>query len=473
MRALRANTGSSPCAQLLTHAGAVARLLSWSRRALAEAHLVAVAHALHRSLRAGIDDLRTLRLPVDVLREFPGWRSASRAGFQPQSLGLKPRPAGAGYPLGGLRLQLSPASGMAPLALTLLRDLLRRLDPAVRIIVCVEPEADLERVQRLAHAFGARDDARVRFVKVRSSTLYAQDNARAAVDAHGFPALLLPRGFRPELGRDEDAVAVDEAQRALGLHILRSRTYWEGGNVINDAERCVVGADTIAENRARLGLTEREVRKLLAADLGAEVHVLGDVSRARFDPARDEMAPSGQATFHTDLDVALLGRFRRQPRPVALLGDPARGLRLMDRVLAHRPLFARHLVPARRTRALLAAEFESSARQRQPVLAQYRRTLEGLGYRVVGVPDLHLLGKDGALGATRLDFSYCNVLPGLRRGRPSVHYLPWGVQALDREAEARFRTAGVDPVRVSTDPGVADALMQLCAGLRCFCGSLP
>jgi hypothetical protein len=462
------------CAQLLTHAGAVARLLSWSRRALADAHLVTVAHALHRSLRAGIDDLRTLRLPVDLLKEFPGWRFGSRAGFRPPVLGLKPRPAGAGYPLGSLRLQLSPTSGMVPLALTLLRDLLRRLDPGVRIVVFVEPESDLQRVQRLAHAFGAGDDRRVRFVKVRSSTLYAQDSARAAVDAHGFPALLLPRGFRPELGRDEDSVAVDEAQRALGVRIVRSRTYWEGGNVINDEDRCVVGADTIAENRARLGLTEREVRRLLAADLGAEVQVLGDVAHARFDTAHDEMAPSGQATFHIDLDVALLGQFGpRRSRPVALLSDPERGLRWMDRVLAHRPVFARHLVPARRARALLAEELESSARERQPVLTRYRQTLEHLGYRVVGVPDLRLLGKDGALGATRLDLSYCNVLPGLRRGRPSVHYLPWGIRALDREAEARFRSAGVDPVRVTADPVIADSLMQAAAGLHCFCGPLP
>ncbi len=451
----------------------MARLLAWSRRALTESHLVAVAHALHRSLRAGVDDLRTLRLPVDVLNEFPRWRSGSRAGFRPRSLGVKPRPTGAGHPLRGLRLQVSPASGTAPLALTLLRDLLRRVDGAVRVVVFVEPEWDLERLRRLAGAFGVSEGPRVRFVQVRSATLYSQDNARAAVDTHGFPVLLLPRGFRPEQGSADDALGADEAQRALGVRVVRSRLYWEGGNVIHDADRCVVGADTIVENVARLGLTRREVVQLMAADLGTDVHVLGDAARARFDTTRDEMAPSGQASFHIDLDVALLGRFSHQRRPVALIADPQQGLKLLDRVLAHRTVFTRHLVPVGRARTLLAAEFAAAAHARQPTLAAYRASLETLGYQVVGVPDVRLPHKEGLFGSTRLDFTYCNVLPGLRRGRPSVHYLPWGIPALDRAAEARFRAAGVEPVRVSANAGIASALMQFSAGLHCLCGPLP
>ena len=460
------------CAQLLTHAGAVARLLSWSRRALAHAHLVDVAYGLHRSLRAGLDDLRTLRLPTDVLAEFPAWRAGSRAGFRPRSLGVKPRPAGAGHPIGGLRIQLGPTGDSAPLALTVLRELLRRLDPSVRIAVVVDPDWDLARVQRLARAFGAADPSRLRFVQVRSATLYAQDNARAAVDAHGFPVLLIPRGFRPELGRDEDGVSADEARHALGVRVVRSRTYWEGGNVLNDADTCVVGADTVAENMARLGLTRAEVVRLLTADLGADVYVLGDVARARYDTERDDASPSGQATFHLDLDVALLGRFGRARRPVALVGDPVSGLDVVEHVLAHRALFARRLLPARRLRRLLAEEFAASACARRPLLAQYRETLRELGYRVVGMPDLRLLGKEGAFGGTRLDLGYCNVLPGLRRGRPSVYYLPWGIRALDRAAETRLRRAGVDPVPVSTDPVVADSLMRFSAGLHCLCGPL-
>jgi hypothetical protein len=451
----------------------VARLLAWSRRALAQSHLVTVASALHRSLRADLDDLRALRLPVDVLAQFPGWRTGSRAGFRPRRLGLTLRPAGAGRPLGALRIQLSPSSGNAPLALSLLGDLRLRLDHAVRFVVVVEHGVDLSRVQRLAAAFGIAGDPRVRFVHVPSATHYAQDNARAATDAHGFPALLIPRGFRPELGRDESAVGAEEAERALGVRVVRSRTYWEGGNVVHDSDTCLVGADTLAEGRARLGLTEQETLQLLTADLGMSIVALGSPARARFDPSKDELSVSAQASFHLDLDVSLLGRVGRQPRPVALLADPARGFRLLDRVLANPSAITRHLVPVHTARGLLADEFRAAADERQPVLAVYRHTLERSGYRVVGVPDLRLPGKDSALGATRLDFSYCNVLPGLHAGRPAVHYLPWGIRALDREAEARFRAAGVLPVAASPNPGIASALMQLSAGLHCVCGPMP
>jgi hypothetical protein len=69
-----------------------------------------------------------------------------------------------------------------------------------------------------------------------------------------------------------------------------------------------------------------------------------------------------------------------------------------------------------------------------------------------------------------LDFGYCNVLPGLRHGRPAVHYFRSGIRSLDGGAAARIQRAGVDAVPVST-PDVASALMLLQGGLHCCCGS--
>ena len=89
------------------------------------------------------------------------------------------------------------------------------------------------------------------------------------------------------------------------------------------------------------------------------------------------------------------------------------------------------------------------------------------------MPDLRLRREKATFGETRLDFTYCNVLPGMNAGRPAVHFLPWGIRALDRAAEDCYRAAGVTAVRVSIDPLIADALMQLSAGLHCFCGPLP
>jgi hypothetical protein len=168
--------------------------------------------------------------------------------------------------------------------------------------------------------------------------------------------------------------------------------------------------------------------------------------------------------------VALLGRVRR--RPVALLADPSAGLRFAKQVVRHRDTFQRHFIPAG-SGVFLLDEFNAAAAERTPRLQAYRQTLERLGYQVVGVPDLRVRREKAAFGDTRLDFSYCNVLSGLHAGRPAVHYLPWGIGTLDRAAEECYRAAGVTAVRVSSDPLIADALMQLSAGLHCFCGPLP
>jgi hypothetical protein len=70
-----------------------------------------------------------------------------------------------------------------------------------------------------------------------------------------------------------------------------------------------------------------------------------------------------------------------------------------------------------------------------------------------------------------LDFGYCNALPGLRLGRPAVHYFLSGIAALDTEAARRLQLAGLDPVPVCT-ADVASALMLLQGGLHCCCGSI-
>jgi hypothetical protein len=65
------------------------------------------------------------------------------------------------------------------------------------------------------------------------------------------------------------------------------------------------------------------------------------------------------------------------------------------------------------------------------------------------------------------------VLSGLNRGRPAVHYLPWGIAALDAEAERGLRAAGVRPVPLARTAHLAAAMMSRAAGLRCFCGAMP
>jgi hypothetical protein len=457
--------------QLLEHAALLQRVRVAIRAALERKHLVDVAAELSAARAYELPLLESLGLPVDLLVCFPKWREGLRKPFIPGSSGHRLAPAGASAPFGTLRLQLSPTAGTIPHALNLLRHLLRALDPATRFIVVVEPGANLDALGQLADRFLAGARPRVRFVPMRTITVFAQDNARAARDAGGKALLLVPRAFRAADLRAEDEIDPAAAERAFGVPVRRSRLYWEGGNVVHDEDRCFIGVDTIAENVARLGLAADEVVSLFEAEFGLPVTPLGRLGDARYDAREERHASTGQASFHVDLDVAMLGRVGRARHPRALVADPARGLDFADEVLAARRLVEKHFLPTPAIRRHLRAEYEAHAAERQPRLLEYAETLTDAGHRIVGVPDLRLDPRMDVFKRVNFDFGYCNVLPGLRHGRPAVHYFRSGIRALDTDAAARIQMAGVDAVPVST-PDVASALMLLQGGLHCCCGSM-
>jgi hypothetical protein len=458
--------------RLLAQSQTLERLRKWCRLALASDHLVRVASHLDSRLGADQKDLEALGIPIDLLRLFPDWRHRSPNGFRPPSLGFRPPPAGAAEPMGTLRLQLSPAPGTIPYAFRLLRDLLRRTDASDRIVLVVEPGANLQALRRLVREHFSKTAAhRVGFAELRAVSVFAQDNARPARDSRDRRVLLIPRTFGLGSSREGDQLTPDEAEQAFGVPVVRTRMVWQGGNIVHDNEHCLVGVDTVVENMARFGLTAGETIALLSADLGVEIELVGDMSRARFDRAKETMTVSGQAAFHIDLDVALLGRFGRHQKPFALVADSVRGLDLLPAVLARQPLFSGGFLPASNAKAYIRAEYEAYAKRRYRLLLNYASALERLGYHIVGMPDLRIDPDQNVFASTNLDFGYCNVLPGLRRSRPAVYYLPWGIPALDRAAASRFRAAGLEPVRIGT-PAVANALMRLEGGLRCCCGRL-
>ena len=440
------------------------------RRALAARHLVEIASEMARC-GCDLESLAIVGLPVDLLDCFPRWRDGARTPFRPGASGLRLAPSGAAVPLGTLRLQLSPAAGTIAYALALLRDLLVRLDPATSFLVVVEPGADHEALDHLAARMHPGANARVRFVPMRCATVFAQDNARAARDAEGRLVLLVPRGFRDGALRAEDALDPEEAARAFGVPVRRSRLYWEGGNVVHDEQHGFVGVDTIAENVTRLGLARDEVAALFEAEFGLPVTPLGRAGTARFDPDAEDGGTSGQASFHVDLDVSLLGRFGSNRRPRALVADVARGLDFAGDVLASRRLTSGHFLSPRDIRRHLRAEYEACAAARHPRLLEYADTLSAAGYRAIGVPDLRVDPRMNVFGRVNLDFGYCNVLPGLWRGRPAVHHFVSGVRRLDADAARCMRLAGIEPVAVST-PDTASALRLLQGALHCCCGSM-
>lgn len=441
-------------AAAIANARALATLRDAVRDALATRHLIDVA----REIGASEELLAALGVPVDVLAAFPNWRQGARV-FTPARLGLRPVPAGAGDPLGTLRVQLSPAADAVPWALRLARTLVRAGED---VVIVAEPGACRDGLRELTGA---------RVVEMRSATVFARDAALPARDGDGRPALLLPRAF--EGHRSDDAIDPSAAAAAFGVEVRRSALHWEGGNLHHDGVRLLVGADTVRENCARLGLAPGEVLALFAAELGEEPLVLGDVEAARFDVAGGRVTASGQAAFHIDLDVAPLGRFRRHRLPRALVADVARGLELAPQVLGHAALFRGHFLNPRRTRAQIEALWDERARVDHPRLLGYAATLEAAGYRVHGVPDLRIDPRENIFRPANFDLGYCNVLVGLAAGQPAVRWLPWGIPALDDAAEATFRRAGMVSVRLGRDARLAHALMSYSGGLRCATGGLP
>lgn len=406
-------------------------------------HLTEVASTLARELRLQPGDLEALKIPVDLLDHFPEWRSGSRSGFAVPSSRLTLLPEAASRPIQAVRLHVSTSAGSASIALTLMRDLQRAMDPGLRVVTLTDPNTDEVELGQLARIVAGRS-TRVRFHTMRFASIYARDNAMAAYDSRGKPVLIIPRAFRTSTDAGVEPLDASAAKRQLGLRVVRSRLYWHGGNILCDGEALAVGADTIAENVTRLGLTRDEVVRILAAELGQPVTVLGNASCGRFDHNRNGVDRSGQASYHIDLDVALLGQTRAR-EPAALVADLRLGLELLAPALDRKRAGPPYLSSSK-ARGMIADEYRLAARQRGPILDEYSRSLAALGYRVTRVPQLQTRGTlEGPGGVPGQDFVYCNVLPGLNRARASVHYTPWGVPRLDGAAESAFRSAACVP----------------------------
>ncbi len=414
-----------------------------------------------------------MRLPGDLLALFPRWRQGDRAGFAAPPRAMTLDAASAADPMTAVRLQLAPASGAVPLVLPLLRALDAQLDPHTQIRVMLTPGPASALVRRVARAL-LGPVRRVRFGTASSATAFARDHAVAGRAPDGGSVLLIPRGFRPERGKEDAPLDARRTRRALGVRIRRSRLYWQGGNILFDGHRCLVGVDLLRENMGRLGLARAEVVAILEAEFGVRVEALGELSRSHFDGTRDQLARSGQASYHIDLDVCPLGVVgERNGPPTVMLADPDLGLSVLPAVLRHPLLRDWHGLPHALGSRLLRKEYERVAAERRPKLARYRRQLERLGYRVISLPELRVDAERRLAGLGNMDFSFANALPASHRGVPAVYFLPWGIAALDALAERQYRRAGIEPVPLSGFGPLAHGMMELAAGLHCFVGALP
>ncbi len=464
---MKSELGPASAGRALRHAGTVAGLLTLVARELGRIHLVTLASTLARELAVDVDGLRSLRLPVDLLAAFPHWREGSANHFTPRSLGLRLSPDRIDRALPGLRLHVSPRLSGAALLFNLLHDLRNTLDRSTPIAVLVDSVHDPRSLRRAAsNLFGPLPH--VRFVAVDFGSLFARDSALAARDRRDRPVLFVPRRLPPDHRDKAEALDRRAAERTLGVRVMQSRLHWQAGNILFDGRTLAVGADTIAENVSRLGLSIDEVTKLLSAEFGHAITVLGDPAAGRVDDEYEGMRPSGQASYHIDLDVALVGA----SEPTALVADERLGLSLLPAALASRALERpSYLESPSRVRKLIVQEYRTGARQRARRLQQYRDALIARGYRVVSVPDLRTRALNESVAGVR-DISYCNVLAARVRGRSSLLYAAWGIPALDAAAVKAYGQAGATPIRIGR-AALAPAMMERAAGLRCYCGAMP
>ncbi|MCB0328960.1 MAG: hypothetical protein KDD70_04835 [Bdellovibrionales bacterium] len=447
-------------------------LRMWGIDALSRAHLVEVCAQLHGQLGLTVEQMGSIGIPADLLEFFPGWRDGVSDGFAPRRPGYQLTTSAAGCPMSVLRLQLSPFSVTVSAALLLLKRLLECLDEDVHFHVAIEPEGNVEEFESIVSTFHSSANNRVQFFRLRTASIFAQDNARGIIAQDGNPAILLPRGFRASRARANDELHAQKSDLLFGFTPYVSQLYWEGGNILSDGHNIFVGADAITENMVRLGLTEAEVRQLFCAEFDGALHFLGRVHRDHFISSDKQIGNTGQASFHLDLDLSLLGAVGDDGGRKALLASPELGLQVADEVLNEKRMVAEHYLSERDAAVKIRSDYREYADRRLPALQEYRELLQSLEYEVVEVPDLRMDPSRNLFSTRNLDLNYCNILPGLVKGVPSIVYLPYGLPVIDQLASSAYRKAGCHPVPLSQFGRLANLLMLFRGGLRCSCSQV-
>ena len=455
------------------------------RERLLTEHLPAVYRDVVGDVSLEDDELRRLGFAPDILRCFRSGQSENFA-YEPSARGFELVTEHAQCPLHHVRLELPSAPQSVALGLKSLRDIARHLDPQIEITVFVPRTASPAALGRLAQRWASRR-ASLRFIPCRTRSLFAQDNAKAGIDGLRCRTLLVPRQLSAD-ARGSLLDAADPLGDAIGISVKASRLFWEGGNVLYDGYRCLVGANTVALNQIRLGLSADEVRRALAAEFGAaELLVLGDENIARnvllqqgsdahgwLDPGRERpreyRIEGGQADFHLDLDVAPLGRLPNG-KPAVALADPHAGLRHLPAVHALEERFAGHFLPSADMQAVLAARAEKTAERRRQWLKLYRSQLEEAGYDVLSVPDFRISPSDHYLDRHNFQFNYVNVVPHGSPERPRVYLWRYGVRALDDAACAAYHARGIETATLAEET-TANEISRLYGGPHCVVSKL-
>ena len=460
--------------QICQHAQQCAEVGKDVRRRLRNEHVTHVYADLLGNIQLADADLVALGFIPDIVRSFARPTDADSFQYTPSSPGFQLLPESASHPLTHMRMQMPASADSVAIGLKLLRDLLLALDPSITLTVLVKPGVNRNRVASLIRLWGA-EPARVRLVEHPSQTLFAQDNGKTGIMPDGTTALMLPRATND--GRKGDVLSPQKLSGLLGIPVLASKLYWEGGNVLFDGRTCLIGAKTIAYNVTHLGLNEQQVREAFRLEFGATILVLGNLklalesARAKETTASD--SESGQADFHIDLDLFVLGSITGSGRPVVAIADPLAGEKYQVTILLRRDLIEHHFLPARDMKHYFGQMLQATIERRVPPLEGYAKTLKAAGYNLVGIPDIRLAPELNYLGRVNMSFNYCNVLPFANAtGRPVVYLFHYGIPTLDKAVDSVYRSCGLKPVPIGVDMTSAHELLLLGGGLHCLCSKM-
>lgn len=253
----------------------------------------------------------------------------------------------------------------------------------------------------------------------------------------------------PELGFNANGAAgVDrqtglEIAQGLGLPARAGRTYFEGGNVLTGTDRegrpyALVGRDTIAHNRAVLGISDdQEVHRQIANDLGL--------------PPERVHAVEQPGEFHLDMAIAPWG-----PGTV-LLNDSRRAMSVQEQT--------QRLSEGERAALRRASELRGTMEDRA------ERELRAQGFDVVRVPGRFFEARDGQVVES------ANFLNGEGGTSPDGRRFFATQRASNRRTERAFLDAlPSDPaVRVyfAVDPESAARSLRDGGSLNCRVRRLP
>lgn len=346
--------------------------------------------------------------------------------------------------------------------------LLKAFGDRLSVVATIKPGADLDPLAQLIHQeVGATCAGAVSFLRQGHQTLFAQDSAKLVRNELSQTALWVPK-------QGSSHRSADQMQPGF-LPLVPSALNWEGGNLLCDGYRLVVGANSVASSMRALGLTEDEVLKVFAAESGYRPLVLGSVEGALHSAERAESGfkvshavDGGQADFHLDVDCCLIGREKEVGEPVALLADPEGGLAYLKDILDRADLFEDHFLSPDRARSLYQLLLDRTLERRVELLNLYHRQLRAEGYRIVRLPDLRLCSDFNYLARKNLFFGYCNAFVFRDQSRPTAALFPLGLPSLEEEVERRYSELGVSVAWVG-DPILGEEMASMRGGLHCFC----